>query len=380
MRNVLTLSLSALLLVSCGSKVPTRVAHAPANSSNYGLDFLINLRDFADIMRITDSSIDKFLDDPSLTSVTREFGPVVIPLKQLPFRSGLGASEIKPWSSWWYPKKDDVLFKDPSNKILSLFSKYDFYRKKRSEAAHERAPGSASEWERSHYNPKSLPWEGLCDAWSIASISKPEPKRPVTVTAKGKSVTFSVGELKALLLKTYEAVDDQGLKYYGQKFTGDFNGWIYPDIFPEQFHRFLEVQIFKNRQSFIMDHDPGVEVWNNPVFKANYVIEKVPDNANAVLVKAWLYTAEPTQSAEKDLVGTREAMREYTYILTGTQNANGDLVVNAGYWIKGASGNDSRKDHPDYFIQIAHPENLVRKSWNPEIDVTVVDEILKQSY
>ena len=194
-------------------------------------------------------------------------------------------------------------------------------------------------------------------------------------------MTFGVADLKALLLKSYEAVDDSALKYYGQKFTGDYRGWIFPDIFPDQFHRFLEVQLFGKKKSFIMDHDPGVEVWNVPVYKANFVMSSVPNEPNSIFVRTWLYSAESTQADQKDFVGTIEIVREYDYILQGTRNAAGDLVVTSGYWVQSPDGGvDSRKDHPDYLTLIPDSSKLVQKSWNPEIDVDLVNEILSTSY
>ena len=348
---------------------------------------LTDLRDYGDLMRseyvagTSTPDIDKLLNDPALTAVTREFGPSVIPNQKLPFKSALAASQDKPWSSWWFPKREDTLFSDARGRRTAALTKYDFIRLKYFEQTERgQPPNSAAEFERKNHNPNAITWEGLCDAWSLASISQPEPKHPVTVTVGGDSVTFSVGELKALLLKTYEAVDDAGLKYYGQKFTGDYNGWIYPDVFPDQFHRFIEIQLFKNKQAFVMDHDAGIEVWNIPVYKTNYVMNSVPNDPNAVFVRTWLYTAEPVQPGEKDFVGTKEAVREYDYVLQGKRNVNGDLEVTSGYWVKGPDGVDSRKDHPDYLIRIADPAKLVRKSWNPEIDVELVDSILARSH
>jgi hypothetical protein len=297
-------------------------------------------------------------------------------MQQLPFRSSVASAHHKPWSSWWYPKKDDFLFKGSNSPL----AKYDLFRKLRYHALGKPLPRSAAQFEQETYNPRSLSWEGLCDAWSLAAISKPEPKKPVTIQIGHEKITFSVADLKALLLKTYEAIDESDLKYYGQKFTGSAEGWIFPDIFPDQFHRFLEVYLFERKQAFVMDHDPGVEIWNVPVYKANYVMNPVPNDSNAVFVTAWVYSAEAALSTVKDFVGTREAVRTYHYILRGTKNSNGDLVVRSGKWAKGPDGIDSTKNHPDFITTIQNPLTIVRKSSNPEIEVDLVDEILQNSY
>ena len=129
-----------------------------------------------------------------------------------------------------------------------------------------------------------------------------------------------------------------------------------------------------------MDHDPGIEIWSVPVYKANYVINAIPGDPNSVFVQAWLYSAESVQGSEMDFVGTREAVREYNYVLTGSRNANGDLAVESGYWVKGPDGIDSRQEHPDYFVRVADSGKLTRRSWNPEIEVELVEQILAQSY
>jgi hypothetical protein len=344
-----------------------------------GLDLMSDIREFGDVLRETDR-IGGLLDDPALTNVTREFGHTVITARELPMRSGVVAANLKPWSSWWFPKKDDFLFKNYRSTLESPLAKYDLIRRMKYQMMGRTAPKSAADYEYNNYNPNSLSWEGLCDAWALASISKPEPKKPVSYRVGNTIITFTVGDLKALMLKTFEATDDSGLKYYGQKFSGDYSGWIYPDMFPDQFHRFLEVQLFERKQPFVMDHDPGVEIWNVPVYKANYLIESVPNEPNSVFVRTWLYSAESVRENEKDFLGTREAVREYNYVLKGSRNGNGDLVIESGYWVKGPDGVDSRKNHPDYLAIAIDPSRLVRKSWNPELEIDLVDEILSKSY
>lgn len=353
-------------------------AHFHGDAHGYPMTISKLFRHYADILRTK-----PLLDDPALNSVTREFGVTLIRMRDLPIRSGLGIADPKPWSSWWFPKKETYLFEDHDGPATSPLTKYDLYRQLKyatKRRGSRTTPSSAAEFERRQYSSKTQTWEGLCDAWSIASIAKPEPKHPVTFFFESRPITFEIVDLKALLLKTFEAVDDSGLKYYGEKFIGDFNGWIFPDLFPEQFHRFIEMVIFRHKETFIMDHDPGVEVWTVPVYKANYLIQTVADNPNAVFVQTWLYSAESSTEDSKGFVGTRELVRQYNYILQGERDANGDLVIQSGYWIKGSDGLDSRKDHPDYFIRVPDSAHLDRKSWNPEIDIDVIDEILSQSY
>ena len=374
MRFLLVYVLLSISLAACSNN-PTNAYETPTIDSQKSPEE--NARDSGDVMRSLGDKTTGLLKDPSLTAVSAEFGLSLIHMKQLPFHSELAIAKTVPWSSWWFPKKEKTLFDDTTAGGMSALKKYDLFR-----SARVPGSGSAADYERKSFKPNSLSWEGLCDAWSIASITSPEPKHPVIVKFADpqKSITFDIVDLKALLLKTYEAVDDTTLKYYGQKFTGDEDGWVFPDMFPDQFHRFLEVQLFERKLPFIMDHDPGPEVWNVPVYKANYSIEAVPGSPNSVLVKSWVFSAEQVSADDKSFVGTREASREYNYILTGVKTSSGDLRVNAGYWIKTPHGVDSRRDHPDYITTIPNPSKIVRKSWNPEIDIKLVDEILSYSY
>lgn len=373
------LIMASMLFFSCSkdedSTTATENPYTPLIPSPTG-DPLIDAGIYGDILREDYLGL---LRDPTLYSITREFGPSVISHKIFPVKVEPVAATTIPWSSWWYPKKETFMFQDSEeNQMQSPLTKYDLLRRSRFPTA-----GSASDYERRRYSPLALAWEGLCDAWAIASVSKPEPKRPVKMLLSDgsrRSVVFTVADLKSLMLKTFEAVESTHIKYYGQKFTGQFSGWIFPDIFPEQFHRFIEVQIMQKQQPFVIDHDPGVEVWNIPVFRANYTMDLIPNTPDSVLVTMYIYTAESTLVSEKNFVGTKQAVREYNYVLHGKRDDVGNLVVNSGYWVKGASGVDSRNDHPDFALVVTDKNKLQQKSWNPEIDINLVNEILAKSY
>lgn len=330
---------------------------------------------FADLILVQASATPEELNDPALSAVTREFGPSVIPMAALPFHSEMAQADTKPWSSWWFPRLDKDLFEAQGDDAALV--KYDMLR-----ATSTGAKSSAADYERSKWSPDAPRWEGLCDAWAIASLLFKEPTRPRTLRLDGgfnnydaKRITFSVSDQKALLLKSVDAIDTSNLKIYGQKFTGDYKNWIYPDIFPQELHRYVEKQLFEKRKPFVMDHDPGVEVWNEPVYKANYTISPVAGRDDAVFVRLYLYSAAPLRKDDKNRVGTKELSREYNYYLYGKRNSEGNLVVESGVWAKGDTV-DSRRDHPDYVFSIENPSQVVRKSFNPEIDPAIVDQIV----
>lgn len=314
-------------------------------------------------------------DDSALHPVTREFGPSVLPMGALPLESELVSATVKPWSSHWFPRADKDLFED--GRGTSALEKYDLVR---STATGQESKAAA--FEKGRYDPDTARWEGLCDAWAIAAILFPEPVKPRNLRLNGgyhrlenQRVSFGVGDQKALLLKTVEALPTDALKIYGQKFLGDFENWIYPDLLPQELHRFVEKQIFERRQPFVMDHDAGVEVWNEPVYKANYRISSVEGRSDAVFVRLWLYSAAPLRKEEKDRTGTKDVVREYNYFLYGKPDGQGNLVVESGEWAKGELV-DSRRDHPDYVFVISDPAAAKRHSRNPEIDASIVDQII----
>jgi hypothetical protein len=376
----------SVFLVSCGQgeKSVSRPFYNPIDPSDTRPPEKDQYKDLGDYLRGRERGIIEELNDPSLTAVTREFGLTTIKQREFPHRSPMAQSVVIPWSSWWFPKREATFFDNSraanryDYKNLSILAKLDLYQR----AKEVNSPSAAAE-ERKKFSDESLTWEGLCDAWAIAAITFPEPLHPVTVSLGSShhdTVSFTVGELKGLLLKTIEAADENGFKYYGQKFTGQENAWIYPDVFPEQFHRLIEVQLFERKQPFIVDIDPGVEVWNFPVYKANYQMEAIPDKPNAVFVRMWIYLADSLKSFDKKFIGTKEIVREYDYVLEGDRDANGDLVVTYGYWVKSKNGVDSRHDHPDFLVIPPPRDLLYRKSWNSSISIERVDELLERAY
>lgn len=263
-------------------------------------------------------------------------------------------SSIKPWSSWWFPASDDFLYAE-KNGIPSPLQKYDTYtslflNRTTNAAGHERENA-----EGDHDS-----WAGLCYAWALASIMEPEPQTPRIYG----SVRFEVGDLKALLLKTYEAVTD--VPIIGDR---NDNSWddVYADVVPFSFHQVLLTELFQNRRPFIIDRDAGHEVWNMPVYKATTKISADQEVGDKVHVRTVIFVAT-SDVTDYDYVGTEATTREYTYDLYGKWKSN-QFTVTGGSW----TGN-SRADHPDFII--LQPNTVQRASLNPDIDVNVVDTIV----
>jgi hypothetical protein len=266
-------------------------------------------------------------------------------------------AEIKPWSSWWFPISEDTLFKETSDGDLSPLQKYDRYCR-----TVLQTDTNAADFERARiYKPNAPGWAGLCDAWAIASIMEPEPKQAVD----RNGIHFTVADLKALLLKTYERAAE--LTHFGNRNDAQWND-EYADIDPHQFHRFLQVEMFEKKSPFVMDHDAGYEVWSCPVWKAVTKIDRSTDQPDIVHVQTWLLSASPHVN-NRNFTGTLQVVNMYTYDLIGQWEADNRFLVTSSRWTE-----RSRWDHPDFLI--VKPSSLTRQSRNPQIDVAAVDAIL----
>lgn len=287
---------------------------------------------------------------PGFERATLDYGPLKV-------REGEWTAEagIQPWSSWWYPTRETSLFESnpPGHSPLE---KYDQYVLK----AHARKSRAAEFEKQKLHDLNANSWEGRCNAWSAASLLVSEPKAPVKI----EGITFGVGDLKALLVKSFEKV--VGLKQYGQRFNGDRVG-VYDDLFPDQLHRVLHAEIFEKKRPLIMDKDPGVAVWNTPIWKVHSQLQQDPQLDGVMHVTSWVFGATPFVEHYDD-VGTLSVVLEYTYNLYGQMDQNGDFKVNGGEWT-----GDSLDDHPDFVTVL--PENPQHSSENQEIDWTQVQEI-----
>ena len=279
--------------------------------------------------------------------VTDHYGALVVETGEFVYDT-----EMKPWSSWWYPSIDRDLFTNDDD--LAPLEKYDEYlllkHNKTTEAAHFE--------ETKLYNPMQASWAGLCHAWAIASVLHREPRRLI----RKEGMNFSIADQKALLLKSYENTGD--LEIFGQRYDGLYDN-DFQNIYPDQFHRFMQQYLRDEGKPFIMDYDPSYPVWTVPVYLAKTSIVEV--DRETMSVTTWVTYASPFVA--QNFVGTRQIVKTYTYNLYGSWR-NGQFTVTDGEWT-GASV----YDHPDYVI--AYPKNAQRGSYNKELEVRYIDEILK---
>jgi hypothetical protein len=299
-----------------------------------------------------------YSEDPRYTSVTNKLGPLVIEKSIIGQMQTVELKKV-PWSSWWWPTYEQKMFnlwRFGTN--ISPLGKYDSYV----DATRGRSAGAANYEKDELYDPRAVGWQGLCDAWSIASILHPEPKKPKTVAG----IDFAVRDLKALLLKTYEVYDN--IDMYGVRNNSEWND-IYSDIYPDQLHRFLQYYAFKLKKNFIIDTDASHQVWNHPVYKVQMRMKRDASDSKLLQVKLWLHMATPFVE-DPDFVGTKTSIKKYTYQLHIQDESDEMLVIKKGEWT-----DRSRWDHPDYVLL---PEmNVKRGTMNKKVSIGIVDTILK---
>lgn len=254
-----------------------------------------------------------------------------------------------PWAGYWYPLAGTELFGDDQSPLAKL---------DRVMAGLGR-PIAAADKEREYREfAAEDSWEGRCFAWATAAITSSEPRAAREV----EGVQFSIQDQKALLVKVHELYPT---KVYGIRYDGDVetDGTL-QDIRPEAFHRLALAVLGGKRRPFIIDDDPGIEVWSKPVYRLRWSIQPDPDRADAYLVDALPFmighrTAE-TDEATNIRDRTAPAYRYRLFVDPG-QMVDGAAKVIAGEWL-----GDSRKGHPDS-IAVADPDGPIGSS-NTEIN------------
>jgi hypothetical protein len=283
-------------------------------------------------------------------TATEVYGPLSV-------QEGTVSAEasITPWSSYWFPFRDDFLFAPRSGQGSPL-QRHDAYT--------ARALGwstTATTYEHDHlYDNQAESWAGRCGAWALASILAPEPRTPLT----RNGVYFRVSDQKGLLIETFDQVT--GLTQIGVRYEGRWDD-DYADIYPNDFHRVLQAELIQGKRPIIIDSDAGIEVWHQPLYKVTTTIQRDSSRGDLVHVSTFV-TGASAHVADIDFTGTLDEKREYTYDLHGSWS-HGSFDVTSGEWT-----DRSRWDHPDYVILM--PQTVQRSSTNPEVVVSAVDQIL----
>jgi len=291
------------------------------------------------------------------TEVTRLFGESTV-------RPGsfYWESDKKPWSAYWYPHLDPILFDNARAGRSAPIEKYDQYLKK----AHKLS-SKATKAEETLFKARvrADSGDGLCMAWAKAAILEDEPEYGAVLN----DIDFRVGDIKALLIKSYEAFE--GHRILGERNQGN-NRPDYMDLYPDQLHRFMQIYLEEQRKPFIMDHDATTSVWNVPVFRAAGSVTQDASNPHLLHVEVLIgyagFLDDRNGRPAVDSVGRKSENRLYTYDLYGEPLGNNSWRIKYGVWT-----GRSENDHPDYVVLM--PETGKRKSFNAELDVEKIDEI-----
>jgi len=280
--------------------------------------------------------------------VSKTFGPSVV-------YSGEWEAEIgqRPWSAHFYPVSSNALFDGSSSPLR----KYDEYLKK----AHNQAVSSAKFERERLYDPGASDEVNLSKAWAIASILEQEPRKPITLN----EIQFQVGDLKALLIKSYEVLEGAGI--LGEVNDGG-EGIDAMDLYPDQFHRYLQIMLGEKRQAFVLDTFASPEAWYRPAYRAFSKIAADAGDPRLMHVETWVWLAD-LNVPDPNFVGTVPLIQTYTYDLYGEPRSDGGLEVRYGVWT-----DVSATEHPDFVMQL--PIEKKRKSRNEELKIDRIDELL----
>ncbi len=231
-------------------------------------------------------------------------------------------------------------------------------------------------------------WWGTCHAWAPAALLEPEPQKSVTVNG----VTFTVGDIKALIQNVYDRTDALMIggrcngKTIDTSVTASENEAC-RDTNAGAFHVVIANMLGINDAALVEDRTANYEVWNQPV--VGYSISKQDEvtiavanqcvgatgstwtyNANAAkLVEVRLrtdYLTEGSASARPLGMAGYVSHDDYHYILE---------LSTAGKVIGGRWCTENVEDHPDFLWA----PTLARGASNPNVSLSKVRELITKS-
>lgn len=263
--------------------------------------------------------------------VYRDFGDLYI--KETSNESGkIISKELRvqrPWSGYWLPFRDRSLYEGNNSPLgkMDQIVRYLGYDSK------------IAETQKKTFGIYSADgWEGLCDAWALASVMTPEPKQAKTVYG----IKFSIADLKAL--QTFSHANYPYIQY-GITYRGDADtdGTI-QDLKPEAFHQIVTKVLGEQKRALVIDETAGVEIWNKPLYSYRWRITKDPDYDFAYLVKAFpllVKQRETNSSTLTDIDDTLAPIYNYRLYVDKSVEKDGKYRVIAGQWV-----GRSRSYHP----------------------------------
>ncbi|WP_408096624.1 hypothetical protein ACJVC5_16425 [Peredibacter sp. HCB2-198] len=226
---------------------------------------------------------------------------------------------------------EDLKQLSPTEKYDLWLGRYDYFLKNLVE---------------SYLPERPLDWEGLCHGWSGASMNHSEPTPKTMMNPDGILIPFGSADIKALLTYYYslETVPDTfqlGRRCERYKLLDDDN--CNEDLTPVDFHTVIANKLGLRGESFIMDIDRYLEVWNHPIisFKSEIIkdIRKKGRNRKVTLRTSLYYVDVTLKNSWTPTIGTlahiiSKQQLEYELELT----PSGNMID--GKWIS--------RDRPDF--------------------------------
>jgi hypothetical protein len=226
---------------------------------------------------------------------------------------------------------------------LSPTEKYDIYMGNYDYPLHKEVAKIA--------NKSATWWKGLCDGWSMSAVQFAEPQARDVTNPDGVVVPFGSSDIKGLL--AYYAQFRSGMRqvYVGGQcrgLGGIFGGGNCSDMNPGALHVILANKLGLQNKAFMMDRDPGTQIWNQPVygFKTTILGSAESDAAQGVLVHTTIYYTDELDNSSWDAVGGTSRFSSDKMEMDYTLDLD-----SAGRIVGGKYSHNS--DHPDLFWKTA---------------------------
>lgn len=212
--------------------------------------------------------------------------------------------------------------------------------------------------------PGAPDWAGICNGWAPAALRHPEPAPVDVMSAGGILVPFGASDVKALLSHMYWEENDN-TAFLGRRCTGGgifSNPALCNDVNAGAFHIVMANELGRLQRGFLLDIDPGKEVWNQPAigYHTNVVGRQGPSRGSArgtveeVIVQTTFNYTDETDPQWASIIGVTDpatggpsfrvdhglGVKQYQYSLE--LDAYGNIL--GGTWYQG--------DHPDFLWQM----------------------------
>ena len=196
-------------------------------------------------------------------------------------------------------------------------------------------------------NPHVASWKGICNGWSMSAVQYNEPTPKEVRNADGVVIPFGSSDIKGLL--SYYAQMESGVQvtYVGGQCTkmgALFGSDACKDMNPGALHVILANQLGLKKQAFMMDRDPGPQIWNQPVYGyTTEMLGSAPSKAAmGVLVKTTIYYTDELDHSQWDAVNNTPKFTSNKMVVNYVLDLDASGKIVGGTYV-------NKSDHPDLF-------------------------------